>query len=90
MSCQPRRAGQLISRWAARGAVSAGLLGGVVGLVIGLRVHPATAWFALFELGVPASILGGLVGLASAAIAYAVCRIGARANTSTLGSNHHP
>jgi hypothetical protein len=62
-------------RWAAIGAVSAALLGGVVGLVVGLRVHPPTAWFAIFEAGFPASILGGLVGLASGAIACAVCRL---------------
>jgi len=62
-------------------------VGGVVGLVVGLRVNPSTAWFAIFELGIPSSILGGLVGLAGGAIAYAVCRIGARASTSNLGSN---
>jgi hypothetical protein len=90
MSSQSLRAGPLISRWAARGAVSAGLVGGVVGLVVGLRVNPATAWFAIFELGIPSSILGGIVGLASGAIAYVVCRIGGRARTSNVGSNHHP
>ena len=57
----------LILRWAAIGAVSAAVLGGVVGLVVGLLVHPATAWFAVFELGIPASILGGLLGLACGA-----------------------
>jgi len=63
------RAGPLMWKWAARGAASAGLVGGIAGLVVGLLVHPPTAWFAIFELGVPASILGGLVGLASGAIA---------------------
>jgi len=43
-----------------------------VGLVVGLRVYPPTAWFAVFELGLPASILGGLFGLASGAVAYGV------------------
>jgi hypothetical protein len=66
------RAGRLMWRWAARGAAAAGLVGGVVGLVVGLRVHPPTAWFAIFELGLPAAIVGGLVGLASGAVAYAV------------------
>ena len=66
------RALPLILRWAAIGAVSAAVVGGVVGLVVGLVVHPATAWFAVFELGIPASILGGLLGLVSGAIAYVV------------------
>jgi hypothetical protein len=81
------RALPLILRWAAIGAVSAAVVGGVVGLVVGLRVHPATAWFAVFELGIPASILGGLFGLASGAIAYAVQWMVRRARTSNLKSN---
>ena len=64
----------LPKRWAARGAVLAGLVGGIVGLVLGLRVHPGTAWFAIFELGIPSSILGGLVGVVLGAVAYAVGR----------------
>jgi hypothetical protein len=79
MNSQPLRAGQQISRWAAIGAVSAGLAGGVAGLVVGLQVNPATAWFAIFELGIPSSILGGLLGLASGAIAVTVYRIGGSA-----------
>jgi hypothetical protein len=71
-------------RWAVIGATLAGLIGGVVGLILGLRVHPPTAWFAIFEVGVPASILGGLVGLASGAIAHAVGRSDGRASTSNL------
>jgi hypothetical protein len=90
MTYEPLRAGPLISRCVAIGAVSAGLVGGVVGLLVGLRANPATAWFAIFELGIPSSILGGLVGLASGAIAYAVSRIGGKTSTSNLGSNHHP
>ena len=37
----------------------------VVGLIVGLHVYPPTAWFAVFELGVPAAIVGALLGLAS-------------------------
>jgi hypothetical protein len=77
----------LILRCAAIGAVSAALVGGVVGLVVGLLVHPTTAWFAVFELGIPASILGGLLGLASGAIAYAVQWTVRRARTPNLESN---
>jgi len=83
MTRLPLRAGPLLSRWAAIGAVSAGLPGGVVGLVVGLLVHPPTAWFAIFEVGIPASILGGLVGLAIGAIAYGVRRGFGTASTST-------
>jgi prolipoprotein diacylglyceryltransferase len=74
MADAPLRAWPLFLRWAAIGAVLAGLLGGVVGLVVGLWAYPPTAWFAIFEAGIPASILGGLVGLAIGAIVYAVCR----------------
>jgi hypothetical protein len=74
MTSEALRAGPPISRWVTFGAVAAGLVGGVVGLAVGLRVNPATAWFAIFELGIPSSILGGLVGLASGATAYALNR----------------
>jgi len=46
----------------------------MVGLVVGLRTYAPTAWAAVFELGVPASILGGLVGFASGGLAYALRR----------------
>ncbi len=55
-------------RWFGRGAGIAGLVGGIVGLVVGLVVHWETSWFAVFELGIPSSIVGGLVGFASGAI----------------------
>jgi len=49
-------------RCAATGAVVAGVVGGIAGLILGLIAHPPTAWFAVFELGIPAAILGSLVG----------------------------
>lgn len=55
-------------RWARSGAVAAGSIGGVVGLVVGLRVNPRTGWFAVFEIGAPAALVGALVGLAAAAM----------------------
>ena len=62
------------ARWATRGAVVAGLLGGVVGLIIGLNVHPATAGFAVFELGIPASVVGAVIGGAAGIVATAFAR----------------
>jgi len=62
------------ARWAGIGAIAAGLVGAVAGLIVGLDVHPATAWFAAFELGFPAAVLGALVGCAAGAIAAALRR----------------
>lgn len=53
----------LPARWMVIGAAAACAIGGFAGLLIGLSVHPATAWFAVFELGVPAGVAGGVVGL---------------------------
>ena len=36
--------------------------GAIAGLVVGLRAYPPTAWFATLEVGVPAAMLGALVG----------------------------
>ena len=44
-------------------ALVSGVLGGICGLVLGLIAHPPTAWFAVFEVGLPAAFLGGLGGL---------------------------
>jgi hypothetical protein len=49
-------------RYASVGVVVAGVAGAIGGLVIGLHVHAATAWFAMFEVGLPAAIAGGTVG----------------------------
>ncbi|MGY2876815.1 hypothetical protein ACVW00_004005 [Marmoricola sp. URHA0025 HA25] len=45
------------------GAAGLGALGGLAGLVLGLIAHPATAWFAILEVGVPTGMLGGVLGL---------------------------
>ena len=47
------------------------VLGMAAGLVVGLIVHPATAWFAVFELGIPASLVGLLLGLVAGALVAA-------------------
>jgi ABC-type uncharacterized transport system permease subunit len=67
-------AAPLPARWAIVGATSAGVIGAIAGLVVGLA-YPATAWFAVFELGVPATIAGGLVGFVAALIVMAGRRI---------------
>lgn len=64
-----------IAAWGIVGATSAGVIGAIAGLVLGLRTYPPTAWFAVFELGVPATIVGGLVGFVAALIAMAGRRI---------------
>jgi hypothetical protein len=49
-------------RLAVLGAVLFGIAGGIAGLVIGLLAYAPTAWFAVFELGVPAALAGCLAG----------------------------
>lgn len=44
------------------------MLGGIVGLVVGLRVYAPTAWFATVEVGLPAGLLGAVVGLVAGGI----------------------
>jgi ABC-type uncharacterized transport system permease subunit len=51
-----------VQRLAVTGAAVAALLGGLVGLVLGLYAYPATAWFAVLEVGVPAAIVGAALG----------------------------
>ncbi len=68
-SMRPR---PLTLRWMVVAAVAGAVVGCVVGIVVGLIVHWRTAWFAVFELGVPASILGGLLGLICGAFAWAI------------------
>lgn len=61
----------VVPRFAVVGLTLGLVVGGLVGLILGLHAHPATAWFAVFELGVPAgmcgALLGALVGLVAAA-----------------------
>ena len=53
----------LPARWALLGAVFLGVAGAIAGLIIGLLVYPPTAWFAVFEGGLPAAAVGGGAGL---------------------------
>jgi len=52
----------LVLRLAVVGAVAAGALGALSGLILGLRAYPRTAWFAVLEVGAPAALAGGTVG----------------------------
>jgi hypothetical protein len=52
----------LVARWALGCALALGLIGGVVGLVLGIVAYPPTAWFAVFEVGIPSGILGAIIG----------------------------
>jgi hypothetical protein len=56
------------------GAVVLGVLGGLVGLVVGLRTNPATAWFAVLEVGVPAGVVGWVLGLPVGLVAQWIAR----------------
>jgi hypothetical protein len=51
------------------------MIGAVVGLVIGLIVYAPTALFAVLELGLPAAIVGGVIGLSTGVIVIAGRRI---------------
>jgi uncharacterized membrane-anchored protein len=57
------------------GAIGFGLVGGVAGLVIGLVTYPATAWFAVIEVGFPSAVLGGIAGLAAGGVAWWIDRV---------------
>ncbi len=59
----------VVPRFAVVGAVTAAVLGGLVGLVLGLRAHPPTAWFAVLEVGVPAGVAGAVLGAVVGALA---------------------
>jgi ABC-type uncharacterized transport system permease subunit len=72
---------QVLSRWGSIGLVSGFIAGAVLGLVVGLDANPSTTWFAVFEIGFPAALLGGLIGLVSAAIACVVQRGRRRASS---------
>ena len=65
----------LPGRWATVGALALGLIGAIAGLVVGLHVDVRTAWFAIFELGIPATIVGGGVGFIAGGIVAAGHRV---------------
>lgn len=56
------RAADQFWRTVGLGAAGLGGIGAVAGFVIGLIAYPPTAWFAIFELGCPATALGAVCG----------------------------
>lgn len=51
------------------GALCLGVVGTLAGLAIGLNVYVPTAWAAMIEVGIPASLVGLVLGLLVGAIA---------------------
>ena len=51
-----------------------GTAGAAVGLVLGLRAYAPTAWAAVFEVGIPAAVVGAALGLAVGVVAVRVRR----------------
>lgn len=66
----PRALAELptLARFTVIGTLLAGAIGCLAGLVIGLFVYAPTAWAATFEVGVPAAMLGAVLGLAVGAV----------------------
>ena len=61
-------------RAAVVGALVAGALGAVAGLDVGWVAYPPTAWAATVEVGLPAAVLGAVLGLAAGAVGLLVAR----------------
>lgn len=54
------------------GAITVGIAGGLVGLIVGLHAYAPTAWFAVFEAGIPATVAGALLGAIVGALIWVV------------------
>ena len=65
----------LVLRWSMRGGLVCGAVGAGAGLLLGLAAHPPTAWFAVLEVGIPAFVLGTLLGAAAGMATLAVRRL---------------
>ncbi|MFL6158955.1 MAG: hypothetical protein ACJ72D_22940 [Marmoricola sp.] len=60
-----------------------GVLGVLVGLAIGLAVYPPTVWAAMVEVGLPAAVLGALVGVVVGAVWGLLRRTGPKSPRSS-------
>ncbi len=56
------------------------------GLVLGLFAYPATAWFAILEVGVPAGMCGAVLGALAGLLANGVQRTSSRSQDRLLAS----
>jgi hypothetical protein len=65
----------ILLRFVIVSAACAGVAGAIVGLILGLRANPATAWFAIFEVGIPALVAGAVLGLAIGLIVRAARKV---------------
>lgn len=65
----------LLPRCVLLGAALAGAAGALAGLVVGLMAYAPTAWFAVVELGLPATVVGAVIGLMTGAIVLVARRI---------------
>jgi ABC-type uncharacterized transport system permease subunit len=55
--------------------MSAGGIGAIAGLILGLVANPPTAWFAVFEVGLPAAVVGGVIGLIAGLVTSSAGRV---------------
>jgi hypothetical protein len=65
----------MLARCVSIGAISAGVTGGIVGLVVGLFAYAPTAPVAAVELGFPATLTGVIVGFVVGVIVITAGRI---------------
>lgn len=65
----------LVLRWSVRSGLVGGAVGAVAGLLLGLAAYPPTAWFAVLEVGIPAVVVGSLLGAAAGTAVLAVRRL---------------
>lgn len=72
-------------RGAVIGAMVFGAIGMVAGLVSGIHAYPPTAWFAVLEVGIPASMAGAVVGLIVGTVVRAVAQLTAGRRTGPAG-----
>lgn len=62
------------ARAAVTGAVVAGGAGGIVGLILGVTTYVPTTPFAIVEVGLPAAVVGAVIGLTAGLVSRAARR----------------
>jgi hypothetical protein len=66
--CDRERMSAPFGRFVLVGAIAAGVLGAIVGLIVGLYAYPPTAPFAVLELGIPGALAGAVLGVIVGAV----------------------